>query len=129
MVASHESLAALGAYESLLACVCAEMPLQLVRSRERLPAEKPVAHEGSLACVPTQMSFEMRGLAIDFTATRNVTNMLSLFGGLARNGRVKTVRASASSASTCCEFRDGAHGPSVEVGIIESQGLGGMSGE
>ena len=72
VVGPHEALVADGAGEPLLPCVCSQVPLQLVRPGEPLPAEQPVAHEGSLSRVPSQVSFQVRGLAVHLPAAWDV---------------------------------------------------------
>lgn len=57
VIATHEPLATLCAAESLLAGVCAQVPLKLVRTCEALTAEEPVANERPLTCMPAQVRF------------------------------------------------------------------------
>lgn len=78
VVGAHEALAALGALEALLARVRAPMPLQLVRAREALPAEQPVAQEGPLARVPAQVRAQVRRLAVHLVAAGDVAHVLLL---------------------------------------------------
>lgn len=66
MVTSHEPLQALGTLEALLARMCPPMALQLVRTREPLAAEEPIAHEWPLARVPAQMGTQMRRFAVNY---------------------------------------------------------------
>lgn len=66
VIRPHESLGANRAGESLFSRMRSEVPLQLVGSGESLPAEQPVAHERSLACMPPQMSLEMRSFPVHF---------------------------------------------------------------
>lgn len=73
VVGAHEAFVANRALEALLARVRAQVPLELVRAREALPAEEPVADEGPLPGVPAQVSLQVRRLAVHFTATRDVT--------------------------------------------------------
>ncbi len=73
MVRAHESLITDGAGESLLSCVCAQMPLKLVGAREALPAKEPVADEGPLAGVPAQMGLKMGSLPVHLAAAGDVT--------------------------------------------------------
>jgi hypothetical protein len=77
MIRTHEFLAACYARESFLACVGAEVSLQLIRSRESFTAEKPFAEERPLTSVPTKVRFEMTGFSIDFLTARNMAQMLS----------------------------------------------------
>ncbi len=51
------------------------VPLQLVRPREPLAAEDPVADEGPLAAVPPQVRPQVRRLAVQLAAARNVANV------------------------------------------------------
>ena len=73
VVAPHEALVTHGASEPLLTCVGAQMPLKLVRSCEPLATEQPVTDEGTFACVPPEMSLQVRGFVVDLAATRDVT--------------------------------------------------------
>lgn len=59
VVAAHEDPAADGAGEFLGAGVGLEMALQLIRTREALAAEEPVAHEGTVAAMPAQMRLQV----------------------------------------------------------------------
>lgn len=72
VVGAHESFVANGALESFLPGVRAQMPLELVRAREAFPAEEPVADKRPLPGVPAQVSLQVRGLAVNFTTTRDV---------------------------------------------------------
>ena len=91
VVGPHEALVADGAGEPLLPRVCSQVPLQLVGPGEPLPAEQPVAHEGSLSRVPSQVSFQVRGLAVHFTAARDVAVVNVLFLEVSR-GRAEPLR-------------------------------------
>lgn len=73
MVGTHEPLIAHGAREPFLAGVRAQMPLQLVRPREPFAAEQPIANEGTFARVPSKMRFQVRSLAVHFSAAGYVT--------------------------------------------------------
>lgn len=73
VVAAHETLVAHRAGEALLARVSPQVPLQLVRAREALAAEEPVAHEGPLARVPAQVRLQVRRLAVHLATARDVT--------------------------------------------------------
>ncbi len=75
VVRAHEPLVADGAGEALLTRVRAEVPLELVRAREALPAEQPVADEGPLAGVPPQVSLQVRRLAVHLAAAGDVAGM------------------------------------------------------
>jgi len=59
VVATHEAFVALDTRELLLAGVCSDVPLQLVRSHEPLATEQPVTDERPLAAVPAQVCLEM----------------------------------------------------------------------
>ncbi len=76
VVGAHESLVADWAGESLLARVGPQVTLELVGARETFAAKEPLAAEGPLARVPAQMGLQVRRLAVDFAAARNVTQML-----------------------------------------------------
>jgi hypothetical protein len=78
VVGAHESLVANWAGEPLLARVGPQVTLELVGARETLAAKEPLAAEGPLARVPAQMGLQVRRLAVDFAAARNVTQMLFL---------------------------------------------------
>ena len=56
----------------------APVPLQLVRPGEALPAVEPVADEGSLSTVPSQVGTQVGRLAVYLAATRNVAYVLLL---------------------------------------------------
>ena len=72
MITSHESSVAQRAGELFLACVRPEVTLQFIGTRETLPAKKPVAHERALTRVPSEMCFQVRYLAVHFTAAGHV---------------------------------------------------------
>ena len=59
VVTAHEPLAAHVTREPLLARVSPYVPLELVRSREPLAAEQPVADERTLAGVPAKVGLEV----------------------------------------------------------------------
>lgn len=59
VVTTHEPFSALLTAEALLPGVRAQVPLQLIRARETFSAEEPVADEGSLAGVPTQVCLQV----------------------------------------------------------------------
>ena len=73
VIRPHEPLVADRAGEPLLARVGPEMPLELVRPGEPLPAEEPVADEGTLSRVPTEVGLQVGGLAVDLSAAGDVT--------------------------------------------------------
>ena len=73
VVGAHEALVARGASKPLLARVSPQVPLQLVRAREALPAEEPVADERPLAGVPAEVGLEVGRLVVHLAATRDVT--------------------------------------------------------
>lgn len=92
------------------------MPLQLVRAREALTAEQPVADEGSLPCVPAEMRLEVGGLAVDLPAAADVTDvLLPLSRTASSSGGVLAVGTPASSAAPCR-----GHGRGLEGGREES---------
>ena len=76
VIGAHEALTALGARETLLSGVGAQVALQLVGAGEGLAAEEPLAAERPLAGVPPQMRLQVRCLAVHFTAAGNVANVL-----------------------------------------------------
>lgn len=79
VVGAHETFAAFGARETLLARVRSQVALQFVGSREALAAEEPLAAERALAGVPPQMRLQVRCLTVDFAAARHVAQVLLLF--------------------------------------------------
>lgn len=103
VVATSEALIAQEARELLLSCVGADVALQFVGASEAFPAEQPVADEGSFARVPTQVSFQMRGLAVDLSAAGNVAAVDRLLaqgcGGRAEPFQLLAVRAIARRPS------------------------------
>lgn len=76
MVAAREALGAVRTGEALLAGVRAQVPLELVRAREALPAEHPAADERTLTCVPPQVRLQVRRLAVHLPAARHVAHVL-----------------------------------------------------
>lgn len=58
--------------------MCPPVSLQLVAPGEPLPAEHPVADEGSLSTVPAQVSSEVRRLPVNLPAAGDVADMLLL---------------------------------------------------
>ena len=78
VVAPHKALVAHGTREPLLAGVRAQVSLQLVRPREPLAAEEPVAHERPLAGVPPQVRLQVRRLAVHLAAPGDVAAVQSL---------------------------------------------------
>lgn len=78
VVASHEFFATFGALKSLFAGVCSTMPLQLIRSGEAFATMNPRAHEWPVPRVPSQMGSQMARLPINFIASGNMANVLTL---------------------------------------------------
>ena len=76
VIGAHEALAAVGTREALLARVRAQVPLQLVGTREALAAKEPLTAEGPFAGVPSQVSLQVRRLAVHLTAARHVAQVL-----------------------------------------------------
>lgn len=72
VIGAHESFVANGALKSFLSGVRAQMALELVRTREALPAEEPIADKRPLPGVPAQVSLQVRGLAVNFATARDV---------------------------------------------------------
>ena len=103
MVASHEPLAADGTLEAFLSRVCANVPLELVRTRESLAAEQPVADERSFAGVPAKVSFQVRSLVVElatsgYVACVNVA-LAQMGAGRSQPISVLTIRAVARATS------------------------------
>ena len=110
MVASHESFAAFRAPEPLFAGVRSQMALKFVRARKRFAAKEPIADEGPLAAVPSQVRLQVRRLPVDLAASRHVADVLLLLGsGFARR-RILAIRAPAAPAASLRGSRCG--GPS-----------------
>lgn len=78
VIRSHEALVTDRAGEPLFARVGSQVSLQFVGAREALAAKEPLAAEGPFSGVPTQVRLQMRRFTVDFTAARNVTQMLFL---------------------------------------------------
>lgn len=97
VVAPHEPLAAGLTGEALLAGVSPEMPLQLVRPRERLATEQPAAHEGALPGVPAQVRLEVRGLTVNLSTVREVADVQAFLLRVVR--WVEAVGAAAAPAA------------------------------
>lgn len=76
MVGPCETLAAFLAGETFFTGVCSQVTLEFVGPCERLVAEQPVAHERSESGVPAEMSFQVAGFAVYFSASCDVTNVL-----------------------------------------------------
>lgn len=58
--------------------MCPPVSLQLVAPSEPLPAEHPVADEGSLSAVPAQVGSQVRRLPVNLAAAGDVAYMLLL---------------------------------------------------
>lgn len=101
VVAPHEALVAHRASEPFLACVRAQVSLELIGAREPLAAEKPVADERPLAGVPPQVRFEVRRLPVDFAAAGDVAAVESL-PAQARPGGSQALSLLAVRTVTCC---------------------------
>lgn len=99
VVAPHEPLAALLAPEPLLPGVRAEVPLQLVRAREALAAEEPIADEGPFPGVPAQVRLQVGSLLVHFAALRDVADVQSLLAELQPPAVRLAVRTFASPAA------------------------------
>lgn len=61
-----------------LTCVCSSVSLQLITPGKPLSTEDPVADERPLAGVPAQVSPQVRRLAVNFTTTLHVADVLLL---------------------------------------------------
>lgn len=96
MVTAHEAFGAVRACEALLTGVRAQVPLELVRAREALPAEHPAANERAFTCVPPQMRLQVRRLAVHLPAARHVAHVL--LSPARRVGGLLAVGAHASPA-------------------------------
>ena len=120
VVASHEALATLGALEALLACVRSQMSLKLVWPSEALSAEQPVTHKRSLASVPAKMGFEVRCLSINFTTTRDMTNVLLSLCSVPCSRCELAVWASAPSAASCSRYLARQRRSTVRAGQVIS---------
>lgn len=99
VVAPHEPLAALLATEALLAGVRAQVPLQLVRAREALAAEEPVADEGPLAGMPAQVRLQVRRLLVHLAALGDVAYVQPLLAELQPAAASLAVGALAATAA------------------------------
>ena len=82
VIAPHEPLAALLAAEALLPGVRAQVALQLIRAREALAAEEPVADEGPLPGVPAQVGLQVGRLLVHLAALGDVANVQALLAKL-----------------------------------------------
>ena len=76
------------------------MTLELVRSGEGFVAEDPATGEWSLSSVPSQVSLEMRGLAIDLATAWHMAHMLPLLTLLMGASAILTVGTLAASTSS-----------------------------
>lgn len=79
MIRPHESFVANRTRESFLAGVGPQVPLEFVGAREAFTTEEPVADEGPLAGVPTEVSLQVRGFAVYLAAAGDVTAVDVLF--------------------------------------------------
>ena len=80
VIGAHESLVANRAGEPFLSRVCPQVTLELVRSCESFPAEKPIADERTLARVRSDVDLKSRVAAKDFaTVAASVLKQLILF--------------------------------------------------
>ena len=86
VVGPHEPLVADGAGEPLLAGVCSKVSLKFVGPCETFTAEQPVANEGPLPGVPPQVGFQVRRLAVDLAAPRNVATVNVSFSKVSSGG-------------------------------------------
>ncbi len=84
VVGAQEDPRARAAAEALGAGVRLQVALQLVRAREALAAEQPVADEGPVAAVPAQVRLEVRRLHVGFPAAGDVAvvQVLALVAGV-----------------------------------------------
>lgn len=81
VVAPHESLGALWARETFLACVSPDVSLKLVAPGEFLAAECPGTGVRPLAGVPTKMCLQVGRLSVDLAAAGYVTGVLAFAVG------------------------------------------------
>jgi len=124
VITARESLAALRTHKSFLSCVSSKMALKLVRSGEGFRAENPSAGEGSFPRMPSKMSFQVRGLAVDFAAAWDMADVLTALvgGGVGVGGcSVLAVGAFAPAATPCrhalAVFEEGSGNLGVVVGV------------
>lgn len=68
MVRPHEATVADGAAELLLAGVGSLVAAQLVRAGKPATTADPLTQEGTLSCVGSHVSFEVRGLEVILAA-------------------------------------------------------------
>ena len=95
MVRAHKLLVAQRTGESLLAGVCAEVTLKLVRACETLPAEEPVADEGPLAGVPAEVGLQVGALVVDLSTAGDVARVDALLAEVERSSRAEPLRLGA----------------------------------
>lgn len=76
VVAASELLVADGTGESLVTGMRPHVALKFVGAGEALPAEQPIADEWTFTCVPVQVSLQVRCLAVDLAAARDVAAVL-----------------------------------------------------
>ena len=100
VIRASESLAALRTHEPLLSGVGPEVTLELVRPGEGFVAEHPATGEGSLPRVPSEVSLEVRGLAVDLATARDMAHMLPLLALLMGTSPILTVGTLAASTSS-----------------------------
>lgn len=78
MVTAHEAFVAFLTLKLFLTSMCSLVPLQFIGACKSLAAKYPVTYKGSLACVPPQMSTEMRCFSVDFVTAWHVADVLFL---------------------------------------------------
>lgn len=76
VVAASKLLVADGTGESLVTRMSPHVSLQFIGAGESLPAEQPIADEWTLTCVPVQVRLQVRCLAVDLAAARDVAAVL-----------------------------------------------------
>ena len=76
MITAHETFPAAGACKTFLPCVRSQVTLQLIGTREAFATEQPRADERSLPRMPSEVSFQMRRLAVHLSASGHVTDVL-----------------------------------------------------
>jgi hypothetical protein len=91
-------------YRPFFTGVSPQVTLKLVGSRESFAAEQPIANEGALACVPSQMGFEVACLSINLPASGNVT-AVDVFLSKMHPGWAKTLGFLTIGAVASCSSR------------------------
>ncbi len=123
VVRAHELLVTVWALEALLPCVSAPVPLQLIGACKALPAVEPVADKGALARVPSQVSAQVRCLAVHLAAAGDVANVLLLAGlaaGVPVSVEVKLLHAFRAGKMLNMSYFDLDLSPSLQFGQVQA---------